>query len=91
MLGCGPHPIVVSNEPDVRAMAAYLLSVNRENAAIGLTTSESGERDSLNPSDVRKIVGNGPRIYLLTARCLPALQELLGARLTLRTDAARIW
>jgi len=71
-------------------MGGYLLSGDRKQPAIALTSGSTG-RLVLAPDRVRTIVG-GARIYLVTGKdVLLHLEGLLGANLALPVRAARIW
>ncbi|HTD09540.1 MAG TPA: hypothetical protein VK680_11670 [Solirubrobacteraceae bacterium] len=71
-------------------MASYLLSGDRDQPAIALTSGSTGQL-VLAPGKVREIVGGG-RIYLVRGEdLLLHLEGLLGPNLALPTGAARIW
>jgi hypothetical protein len=86
------EPIVVRGEPGLRNMLSLLLSGRRKHPMIGLTRSLSTGEPVLVPSDVRGVVGPGPRIYYFPEEhLLRGLQKALGRALALPVGAARVW
>jgi hypothetical protein len=86
----GTGLIVVSSEPRVRDMAAYLLSDERHQPVVAL--AQSTEAPMLAHELVRAVVGSGPRIYLVEHEfLLGRLMDVLGYELALPPGAARIW
>jgi hypothetical protein len=84
--------VVVAGEVDARGMVAYLLSTERAWPVVGLGSVVDGEALVADPGGVRLRLGQGPRIYAVAGREeLEVLRELLGAGLSLRAGAARVW
>jgi hypothetical protein len=89
-LSAGVAPITVSDDQDLQAMASYLLSGDRDQPAIALTSGSTGQL-VLAPDKVREIVG-GAQIYLVTGEdLLLHFEGLLGPNLALPSGAVRIW
>jgi hypothetical protein len=86
----GAGPITVSDDQELQAMGSHLLSGDRDQAAIALTSGSTGSL-VLAPDKVRAIVGSA-RIYLVSASdVLLHLEALVGPSLALPAGAARIW
>ena len=84
--------IVVRRELGLLKMQAYLLSGKRKLPVIAFTESLESDEPVLVASDVRAVVGPGPRIYYMPEEhLLLSLQEALGRALTLPAGAARVW
>ena len=82
--------ITVADDQDLQAMGSHLLSCDRDQAAVALTSVGTGQ-PVLAPDKVRAIVGNA-RIYLVSAAdVLLDLEGVLGPNLALPAGAARIW
>lgn len=86
------EPIVVRRELGLLKMQAYLLSGRRKLPVVAFTRSLESDEPVLVASDVRAVVGRGPRIYYMPEEhLLLSLREALGRALTLPVGAARVW
>jgi hypothetical protein len=92
MTSAGPDPIVVASDTDLRSMGDHLLSDERAEPAVALSWSANTGQLVLMPAEIRAIVGSGARIYVVTGKeARPRLEEMLGPKLALFDDSARIW
>jgi hypothetical protein len=83
---------VVASEPDVRRMVAELLSGDRVQPAVGITSMPDSDELVLTAAGVLEVVGPSARIYLVTGEdALRGVDECLGRGLALLPGAVRVW
>jgi len=86
-----PDPVLVLGEQDLRSMERYLLSSARDLPAIALTTGQDLDVAVLSLRDVRRVVGDPPRIFVIAWDALLDRQSLPGELALERGSSARIW
>lgn len=86
-----PGYVVVHSDDDLRRLGHEVLG-ERDRAIVGVTLRDGTHEPVLRASDIRTVVGDDVRIYLVAdERLLLDLREILGPRLRLDTGTLRIW
>lgn len=86
-----PEYVVVHSDDDLRRLGHEILG-ERDRPIVGVTLRDGTHEPVLRASDIRTVVGDGVRIYLVADdRLLLGLREILGPRLRLDTGTLRIW
>lgn len=86
-----PHYLVVQGERDVERLYRDILG-DRDYAIVGLTERPDSVEPVLRCSDVRTVVEEDVRVYLIADEdLLRDLAEVVGSRLRLDRGCARVW
>ncbi|MBA3809377.1 MAG: hypothetical protein H0X28_13450 [Solirubrobacterales bacterium] len=82
----------VATHEDVEGLAEEILDPRREQLVVGLTSREGEDEPSVDPFDVRALVGAGPQIYYLPTGALTVdLRARLPGRFTPFNGSLRVW
>jgi hypothetical protein len=86
-----PEYVVVHSDDDLRRLGHEILG-ERDLPIVGVTLRDGTHEPVLRASDIRTVVGEGVRIYLVADdQLLLELREILGPRLRLDGGTLRIW
>ena len=84
--------ITVRKPATLRSMIAWILSVDRSEPVIVVSSVAGSDYPVLSCAQVRRVVGEAPRVYELSGEfLLGRLEGALGPRLALRQESARVW
>jgi hypothetical protein len=87
----GTEMIAVRDEHDLRKLVEDLLRADRIDPVVGMTDRGSGGAPLLPYAQVRGIVGDDARIYLISSQPLRDLRNAIGSPFALSRPAARVW
>jgi hypothetical protein len=86
-----PEYVVVHSDEDLRRLGQEILG-ERDGPIVGVTLRDGTHEPVLRASDIRTVVGDGVRIYLVAdEQLLLGLREILGPRLRLDAGTLRVW
>jgi hypothetical protein len=86
-----PEYVVVHSDDDLRRLGHEVLG-ERDRPIVGVTLRDGTQEPVLRASDIRTVVGDEVRIYLVADdHLLLGLREILGPRLRLDAGTLRIW
>lgn len=86
-----PEYVVVHSDEDLRRLGHEVLG-ERDRPIVGVTLRDGTQEPVLRASDIRTVVGDEVRIYLVADdHLLLGLREILGPRLRLDAGTLRIW
>ena len=84
--------IAVRKPAKLRSMIAWILSADRSEPVIAVSSVAGSDYPVLTCAQVRRVVGAAPRVYELSDELLLGrLEGKLGPRLALRQESARVW